>query len=62
VIALQQNLIAAADAHHLVADVVEARGGVSGAELGEDGEAQQDCLYGLPAGLGWLRLRVRLCH
>jgi hypothetical protein len=45
-----------------MADFVEAGSGVAGTEQGEDGEAQQDCLYGLPAGLGWLRLRVRLCH
>jgi hypothetical protein len=36
-IAFQQNLIAAADAHHLMADFVETRAGVSGAEEGEDG-------------------------
>ncbi len=39
VIAFQKNLVAAADAHHLVADFVEAGGGVSGAEEGEDGGA-----------------------
>jgi hypothetical protein len=41
VVALQQNLVAAADAHHLMADFVEARGRVAGAEQGEDGEGEQ---------------------
>jgi hypothetical protein len=41
VIAFQKNLVAAADAHHLVADFVEARGRVAGAEQGEDGETEQ---------------------
>jgi hypothetical protein len=38
VIAFQKNLVATADTHHLVADLVEAGGGISGAEEGEDGE------------------------
>jgi hypothetical protein len=44
VIAFQKNLVAAADAHHLVADLVKARGGVAGAEERDDGEAEQDGL------------------
>jgi hypothetical protein len=42
VVAFQKNLVAAADAHHLVADFIEARGWIAGAEEREDGRAQQD--------------------
>jgi hypothetical protein len=41
VIAFEQNLVAAADAHQLMADVFEAGGWISGAEEGEDGEAER---------------------
>lgn len=41
VVAFQENLFAAADAHHLVTDFVEAGGGISGSEKSEDGEAEQ---------------------
>jgi hypothetical protein len=39
VVAFQKNLLAAADAHHLVTDFVEAGGRISGAEEDEDGGA-----------------------
>ena len=42
VVALEQDLAAAADAHELVADGVEARGGCAGAEHG-DGENAEEC-------------------
>ena len=38
VIAFQQNLVAAADAHHAMAKIVEAGGFVPGTEQGEEGE------------------------
>ena len=41
VVAFEQNLVAAADAHELVADFVEASGGIAGAGQGEHGEGQQ---------------------
>ena len=37
VVAFQKNLVAAADAHHLMADFIEARGRIA-APRGEDGE------------------------
>ncbi len=45
VVAFQKNLIAAADAHHLVADFVEAGGGIAGAEESEDGGAEQEGVH-----------------
>jgi len=44
VIALQKNLVAAADAHHLVADLVEARRWISGAKEDEEGGAEENRL------------------
>jgi hypothetical protein len=41
VIAFEQNLVAAANAHQLMADVFEASGGISSAEESEDGEAER---------------------
>jgi hypothetical protein len=55
VVAFQKNLIAAADAHHLMADFVEARGGIAGAEKGEDGEAEQEGVQGFAPAPGELR-------
>jgi hypothetical protein len=49
VVAFQKNLVAAANAHHLVADFVEACGGIAGADEREDSGAQQDGLRGLSA-------------
>ena len=43
-IAFQKNLIATANAHHLVADFVEAGGGVTGAEESDEGGAEQQRL------------------
>jgi len=40
VIAFEKNLVAAANAHHLMAKFVEARGGISGADESEDGETK----------------------
>jgi hypothetical protein len=40
VIALQQNLMAAADAHQLVAEFAEAGGGISGAHQEKDSDAE----------------------
>jgi hypothetical protein len=47
VIAFQENLGAAADAHHLMAEFVEARGGIAGAGEGEDGETQHAAVENL---------------
>jgi hypothetical protein len=55
VVAFQKNLFAAADAHHLVADFVEARGGIAGAEKDEDGGGQDDTLNCLAASRPELR-------
>ncbi len=41
VVAFEQNLVAAADAHQLVAEIVEAGSGIAGADEGEDGEPEQ---------------------
>ena len=41
VVALEEDLAAAADAHELVADGVEARGGCAGAEHGDSEDADQ---------------------
>jgi len=49
VVAFQKNLIAAADAHHLMADFVKARGGIAGTEEREDSGAQQEGLGELTA-------------
>jgi hypothetical protein len=38
VIAFQKNLVAAADAHHLMADLIKARGGIARAKQAEDGD------------------------
>jgi hypothetical protein len=62
VVAFQKNLVAAADAHHLVADFVEACGGVSGADQSEDRGAEQKGLRELATGSGRLRFRIRVCH
>ena len=51
VVAFQKNLFAAADAHHAMSDFVEAGGGISGAEKGEDGEAEQEGLCRFAASL-----------
>jgi hypothetical protein len=42
VIAFQKNLIAAADAHHLMADFVKAGSGIASADQGEDGGDEKD--------------------
>ncbi len=44
VIAFKKNLVAAADAHHLVAEIGEARGGIAGAGEGEDRESEDAAL------------------
>ncbi len=56
-IAFQKNLVASADAHHLVADFVEARGRVAGAEADENGGAYQDRLHAKSEVPGQLRFR-----
>ncbi len=71
-IALQKNLGAAADAHHVVADFVEAGGGVSGAEEREDGGDEDEGMREFAAqrptsrkrGEKWgtRRIGVRVCH
>jgi hypothetical protein len=38
VIAFEQNLVASADAHHAMAEIVNARGFVTSSEQGEEGE------------------------
>jgi hypothetical protein len=48
VIAFQQNLMASADAHELMAELLEACGFVSGAEEDEDGEADECALESAP--------------
>jgi hypothetical protein len=45
VVAFQKNLFAAADAHHAMANFVEARSGISGAEEGEEGEAEENRVH-----------------
>jgi hypothetical protein len=62
VIAFEENLVATADAHHLVADFGEAGGGVSGAEEGEDGGAEQEGLDDLAPVPADLRFWVRVLH
>jgi len=52
VIAFEKNLAAAADAHHLVAKFVEARGGIAGAGKGEDGETEHATVEKAAEGLG----------
>ena len=42
-IAFQKNLVATADAHHLMADLVEACGGIARAKQGEDSGADENC-------------------
>jgi hypothetical protein len=41
VVTFQKNLVATADAHQLVAEFVEARGGIACAHEREDGETKQ---------------------
>ena len=55
VIAFEKNLVAAADAHHLVAEFVEARGGIAGAGEGEDGETEQAAVQEAADDLSWSR-------
>jgi hypothetical protein len=62
VIAFQKNLVASANAHHLVADFVEARGGIAGAEESEDKGAEQEGLHSFEAWLASLRSSIRVCH
>jgi hypothetical protein len=47
VVTFQKNLFAAADAHHLMADFVEARSGIAGAEQDKNGGAEQEGLSDL---------------
>ncbi|HXP41084.1 MAG TPA: hypothetical protein VN833_12460 [Candidatus Acidoferrales bacterium] len=61
-IAFQKNLVASANAHHLVADFVEARGGIAGAEESEDKGAEQEGLQSFEAWLASLRFSIRVCH
>jgi hypothetical protein len=56
VIALQKNLVAAADAHHLVAEFGEAGGGIAGTGEGEDGERERGAVQESSEGLDWF------CH
>jgi len=51
VIAFEEDLIAAANAHQLMAEILEARGGIAGADKGEDGEAKRDAVQGAAADL-----------
>jgi hypothetical protein len=44
VIAFEKDLVAAADAHHLVAEFIEARGGIAGAGESEEGEAEESAV------------------
>jgi hypothetical protein len=46
VVALEQNLVASADAHQLMADFVKAGSGISGAGKGEDGDGQECAVEG----------------
>jgi hypothetical protein len=41
VVALEENLAATADAHELMAEFVEASGGISSADEGEDREKEK---------------------
>jgi len=52
VIAFEKNLAAAADAHHLMAEFVEACGRIAGAGEAEDGGAEHDGLREFAAGCG----------
>jgi hypothetical protein len=62
VIAFQKNLVAAADAHHLMADFSEAGGGISSAEECEDSGTEQDGLEHPAPVPGELRFFVRVLH
>jgi hypothetical protein len=55
VIAFQKNLVAAADAHHLMAEFIEARGRIAGAGEGEDGETEKAALHKAAKDLEWSR-------
>jgi hypothetical protein len=61
-VALQKNLVAAADTHHLVADLVEARSGIAGAEQGEDRGAEQKNVSDPADSLARARIFCRLEH
>jgi hypothetical protein len=62
VVAFQKNLVAAANAHHLMTDCVEACGGIASAQEREDGEAEKESLSCFTAGSGPLRSWIRICH
>jgi hypothetical protein len=48
VVAFQQDLVAAADTHHPVAEIVDAGGLVASAEEGENGHGQQEQMKAPP--------------
>ena len=60
-VTFQKNLVAAADAHQLVAKLSKARGGVSGPGEEEDCEAEQECLERFAAVLPSLVWRGHPC-
>jgi hypothetical protein len=51
-VAFEQNLVAAADAHQTMTKAVEACPVVTGAEEGEHGQAEQSCLKDAKHGMG----------
>jgi hypothetical protein len=55
VVALEKDLITAADAHHLMAEFVEARGRIAGASYGADDETEQTAVEKAAEELGWSR-------
>jgi hypothetical protein len=55
VVALEKDLVAAADAHHLMAEFVEARGRVASAGYGADDETEQAAVEKAAEELGWSR-------
>jgi hypothetical protein len=46
-VAFQKNLVAAADAHQLMAELGETGSRVAGAGEDDDGQAEDECLKGL---------------
>jgi hypothetical protein len=52
VVTLEKDLAATADAHHLVADLIEAGGGIAGAGESEDGEGEQAAVEKAAAWMG----------
>lgn len=52
-VAFEEDLAAAADAHELVADLGEAGGGIVSAGKEEDGEREEDAMKGVTRERVW---------